>query len=227
MRHDGGANAQSQEPKQKVGKLKADSAAEQAESKSNIEAPKTKPDESNKPPRKSRSRKPRFKGKTEESPETSPSPPPTPTPSSGPPPDPKPKFKAEFFIHLKVDNVGKKRAPLRVVGDTGCSRSAMSEEFFLSCPHLKTRPYRPLTSRGTAINGTKVLTLGLVNVAFRINGRFYSNNFRVIRGLVQDVFLGWDWFCSSGAMINPDNGTLDFPRQGDSIPLVKSWGLRK
>ena len=98
----------------------------------------------------------------------------------------------------------------------------MSEEFFLSCPHLKTRPYRPLTSRGTAINGTKVLTLGLVNVAFRINGRFYSNNFRVIRGLVQDVFLGWDWFCSSGAMINPDNGTLDFPRQGDSIPLVKS-----
>ena len=77
-----------------------------------------------------------------------------------------------------------------------------------------------MKTRGTAINGTKVLTLGLVNIAFRINGRFYSQNFRVVRGLVQDIFLGWDWFSSSGAVMNPDNGTLDFPRYGDSTPLV-------
>ena len=77
-----------------------------------------------------------------------------------------------------------------------------------------------MKTRGTAINGTKVLTLGLVNLAFRINGRFYNQNFRVVRGLVQDIFLGWDWFSSSGAVMNPDKGTLDFPRYGDSTPLV-------
>ena len=109
----------------------------------------------------------------------------------------------------------------RVVGDTGCSKSAMSEEFFLASPHLQTRPYRPLTTRGTAINGSKVLTLGIVNVAFRVNGRFYSTNFRVVRGLVQDMFLGWDWFSSSGAMINPERGVVEFPKFGDSTPLVE------
>ena len=116
--------------------------------------------------------------------------------------------------------MGKRRRALRVVGDTGCSKSAISEKFFLASPHLQTRPYHPMKTRGTAINGTKVLTLGLVNIAFRINGRFYSQNFRVVRGLVQDIFLGWDWFSSSGAVMNPDNGTLDFPRFGDSTPLV-------
>ena len=97
----------------------------------------------------------------------------------------------------------------------------MSEEFFLSSPYLKTRPYRPLTTRGTAINGSKVMTLGIVNVAFRINGRFHTANFRVIRGLVQDVFLGWDWFSTSGARIDPVKGVVEFPKYGDSIPLLE------
>ena len=102
----------------------------------------------------------------------------------------------------------------------------MSEEFFLSSPHLKSRPYRPMTTRGTAINRTKVMTLGIVNVAFRIRGRFHTANFRVVRGLVQNIFLGWDWFSRSGAMINPDKGTVDFPRYGDSVPLVpESFGV--
>ena len=97
----------------------------------------------------------------------------------------------------------------------------MSEDFFLRSPHLQTRPYRPLTTRGTAINGSKVMTLGIVNVAFRINGRFHSTNFRVVRGLVQDIFLGWDWFSSCGAFLDPDKGTVEFPRYGDSTPLIK------
>ena len=115
---------------------------------------------------------------------TSPSPSPRPSPSKAPPSDYKPKYKAEFVIKLKRERVGKKRESIQVVGDTGCSKSAISEEFFRDSPHLQTRPYRPLTTRGTAINGSKVLTLGIVNIAFRINGRFYQQNFRVVRGLV-------------------------------------------
>ena len=62
--------------------------------------------------------------------------------------------------------------------------------------------------------------MGIVNVAFRINNRFYRNNFRVIRGLVQDMFLGWDWFSSSGAIIDPEKGVVNFPHNGDSTPLI-------
>ena len=152
--------------------------------------------------------------------DTSPSPSPTPTPDRGPPSDIRPRFKAGFFIQLRVEKVGRRRKSLRVVGDSGCSKSAISEKFFLASPHLQSRPYHPMKTRGTAINGTKVLTLGLVNLAFRINGRFYNQNFRVIRGLVHDIFMGWDWFSSSGAVLNPDKGTLDFPRFGDSTPLI-------
>ena len=126
------------------------------------------------------SRKPRPRNRNpnhDSSPDTSASPPPSHPPSQGPPPDPKPRYRAEFCIHLRVDKVGKRRIAQRVVGDTGCTKSAMSEEFFLASPHLQTRPYRPLTTRGTAINGSKVITLGIVNFAFRINGRFYSANF--------------------------------------------------
>ena len=63
------------------------------------------------------------------SPPTSPSPSPPPPPNRAPPPDPKPKFKAEFFIDLKTDSSSKRRKRIKVVGDTGCSKSAMSEEF--------------------------------------------------------------------------------------------------
>ena len=87
---------------------------------------------------------------------------------------------------------------------------------------MQTRPYRPLSTRGIAINGSKVLTLGIVNVAFRINGRFYHQNMRVVRGLVQNVFLGFDWFSRTGALIDTDNGIVKFPRTGDSVPLVPS-----
>ena len=106
------------------------------------------------------------------------------------------------------------------MGDTGCDKSVMSEDFFLANPHLRTRPYRPLTTRGRAINGSKILTMGIVNVSFRINGRFYSTNFRIVRGLVHDIFLGWDWLTAAGAVINTVKGLLEFPKHGDSIPLA-------
>ena len=158
---------------------------------------------------------------------TSPQTPPSPSPpryssNNLPPSDYKPKFKAEFYIHMTRNKVGKRREKVKAVGDTGCSKSAISEDFFLSSPHLMTRPYRPLTTRGTAINGTKVVTLGIVNITFRINGRFFHQNVRVVRGLIQDMFLGWDWLTRHGAVIDTDKGVLNFPRYGDSTPLVPS-----
>ena len=173
------------------------------------------------PKQKPRSKGPSHKNARRRNPSTSPSPSPHPTPNKYPPSDYHPKFKAEFFVNMRLDKEGK-REPVKVVADTGCSKSAISEEFFRSCPHLQTRPYRPLTTRGTAINGSKVLTMGIVNIAFRINGRFHHQNFRVVRGLVQNVFLGWDWVSKTGAIINTDCGSIQFPRFGESVPLVQN-----
>ena len=174
------------------------------------------------PKQKHHPRGPSHKNARRQSPPTPPSPSPQNSPNKCPPSDYHPKYKAEFFIDLKLDNQGRRREPVKAVADTGCSKSAISEDFFRSSPHLQTKPYRPLTTRGTAINGSKVLTLGIVNIAFRINGRFHHQNFRVVRGLVQNVFLGWDWFSKTGAIINTDCGSVQFPRYGDSAPLNKN-----
>ena len=123
---------------------------------SSAEAPSVNNVNTRKPRPKTRKKKVK---KPVSSPDTSASPAPT-QPEKGPPSDPLPRYKAEFNIAIKVDSVGKRRIQQRVVADTGCSKSAISEEFFLASPHFKTRPYRPLTTRGTAINGSKVMTMG-------------------------------------------------------------------
>ena len=39
---------------------------------------------------------------------------------------------------------------------------------------------------------------------------------------MQRVFLGWDWFSKSGALIDTEVGSVRFPRFGDSVPLTPS-----
>ena len=97
----------------------------------------------------------------------------TPTP---PPNDFRPKWKAEFFISVKtgLDDTYQK---IIALGDTGSSRCTISEDFYRNSPALRKRPYRQLTTRGKAINGTKVLTIGIVNVPLRINGNYMAINF--------------------------------------------------
>lgn len=149
---------------------------------------------------------------------SSPSPPSS--PERSPPPDPKPKWRGEFFVEMRREVKHRIKEKVIVAGDTGCDKSCMSEEFFVSSPYLQTRPYRPMTTRGKAINGTKVLTMGIANIPFRINGRYLTINVRIVRGLVRPLFLGWDWFSKYGAKLDPDKGVLEFPRYGDTIPLV-------
>ena len=108
-----------------------------------------------------------------------------------PPSDFKPQWKAEFYISMRVGPQGK-YAKILALGDTGSNRCTISEDFYRNNPTLRERPYRQLTTRGTAINGSKVLTVGIVNVPFRINNNYMAINCRVVRGLIQPVILGWD-----------------------------------
>ena len=127
-------------------------------------------------------------------------------------PTEKPRWKAMFCISVNKTNVP-------TLGDTGCSRSCMSETFFREHPHLQYSDFRPYYFNGTAINGTKVLTLGLVNLQFRIDGVHMRMNMRIVRGLITPVVLGWDFFSKYGAHLDPSKGQLIFMND-KSAPLI-------
>ena len=150
-----------------------------------------------------------------------PSTPPTPKmpPTPAPPNDFRPQWKAEFFISMKLGHE-KEYKNVLTLGDTGSTRCTISEDFYRNSPALRGRPYRPLTTRGKAINGTKVLTVGIVSVPFRINKVHMTINCRVVRGLIQPIILGWDFFSKFNAKLNATDGLLEF-RDWAPIPLVK------
>ena len=107
------------------------------------------------------------------------------------------------------------------LGDTGSTRCCISEDFYRDSPALRKYPFRPLTTRGTAINGTKVLTIGICEVPFRINGTYMRMNCRVVKGLVQPFILGWDFFSKYSAKLNAQEGLLEFANFSP-VSLVKN-----
>ena len=127
-------------------------------------------------------------------------------------PDPKPKFRAEFIIHVRGSKI-------QTLGDSGCTKTCISLDYFNKHPHLR-KNFTPYTSHGTAINGTKVLTVGLTKLQFRINGDYMSMTCRVIRGLVQPIILGWDFMSKYSAVLNPSKGVLEY-ENGKTTPLVQ------
>ena len=124
----------------------------------------------------------------------------------------KPKWRAEFICDVN-------RQAIPVLGDTGCTKSLISEEFFKKNRHLHNTSYRPCISAGRAINGTKVTTVGIVNVPFRLNGTYLHINCRIARGLIQPLILGWDFFCKYHASLDPSKGLLTFD-SGKQVPLL-------
>ena len=94
--------------------------------------------------------------------------------------------------------------------DSGCNRSCLDEAFIRRSPKYKNHEFVPLKNKTVSIDGSLVNTLGIVKVPFRINGRHFSMNFRVVRNLVYDVVLGWDFLQRYRAKINAYRGLLEF-----------------
>ena len=55
---------------------------------------------------------------------------------------------------------------------------------------------------GHSINGNDVVTLGLLELPFSIGNRNFTVNARIMRGLVRQVVIGWDFLCEQGAIID-------------------------
>ena len=116
-----------------------------------------------------------------------------------------------FFIF-----VNRQRRP--VLGDTGCSSSCISHEFFAANPFLR-RSFVPIESTGTAINGSPVNAVGEIRLGFELGGSAMSITCKVIKGLMDPIVLGWDWMCKYNVMMDAANGKVHY-LDGKSQPLL-------
>ena len=172
-------------------KLESDTAEGQADVGEMEEAPNA-PDAPNAP-------------ETPETPETDPNDPP---PSK--PPDPKPRWRS--MIHMTLN---RRKKPVLV--DSGCDRTCMSYEYFKDNPYFK-KSFKQHETSGKAINGSSVLSVGEVDLKFRLEGVHMQISCKVIKGLMDPIVLGWDWMYKYKAMLDPAYGKLHF--MGGKISLL-------
>ena len=96
----------------------------------------------------------------------------------------------------------------------------MSYQYFKENPHLK-KLFRPFETCGKAINGSKVLSVGEVDLKFRVEGVHMQMSCKVIKGLMDPIVLGWDWMYKYKAMLDPANGIMHF-MGGKTTPLIEN-----
>ena len=84
----------------------------------------------------------------------------------------------------------------------------MSENFLRRHPNLYKNQIKPHKGRTISIDGSKVQTIGIMNIKFRINGQHLRINCRIVRNLVYDFVLGWDFFDRYKCSIHPAEGYI-------------------
>ena len=102
--------------------------------------------------------------------------------------------------------------------DTGCERTCISERFLRSHPNLYKNVVRPFEGNTISIDGSKVDTIGIINIPFRIQGRHLRMSVRIVRNLVYPFILGWDFFVKYKCSIHPSEGHLTL--ENTKIPLI-------
>ena len=125
--------------------------------------------------------------------------------------DPTPKWKAA--ITLNVD-----KEDLVTLADTGCMHTAVSANLLRRHSALYENKIEPHLGRTISIDGTKVETIGKMRIHFRIGGRHLSMTCRIVKNLVYDFILGWDFFHKYKCSIHPSEGYLQL--ENERIPLI-------
>ena len=71
-----------------------------------------------------------------------------------------------------------------------------------------------------SIDGSKVVTVGIINLKFRLGRQYRTINCRVVRNLIHDFVLGWDFFHKYDAQLYAQEGHLMC--QGEKINLIEN-----
>ena len=115
------------------------------------------------------------------------------------PVDTEPRYRAQCITSVDKEEV------ITLV-DSGCSRSCISETLVRRHPHLYKSEFQPTVNKTVSIDGSKVQTLGIINIPFRINGHHMRMNSRIIQNLIYDFVLGWDFFHKYDAKLHARDG---------------------
>ena len=126
-------------------------------------------------------------------------------------PEAQPKYRAQILTQIAGTTIP-------TLCDTGCQRSCISENFLRSHPALYQCKFKPYTGRTVSIDGSRVETIGIINAEFRIKGRRLRMNLRIVRNLVFDFVLGWDFFTKYNCVIHPGKGYFTF--ENEKVDLI-------
>ena len=99
-------------------------------------------------------------------------------------------------------------------------RSCIGENFLRRHPSLYSNNIEPHHGKTIGIDGKKVETIGKMDVQFRINGRHMRIPCRIVKNLVYDFVLGWDFFSKYKCVINPDGGYFSY--ENEKVEFIKS-----
>ena len=124
-----------------------------------------------------------------------------------------PKFKAQIVVDVDGESCP-------TLCDTGCQRSCISENLLRRHPTFYKNKIKPHKGKTISIDGSRVDTIGTINIQFRLKGRFMRVNCRIVKNLIYDLVLGWEFFSQHNCSIHPGEGYFTY--ENDRIPFTPS-----
>ena len=105
--------------------------------------------------------------------------------------------------------------------DTGAKLSCVSEQL-LQCNELfRNAKIRRCDKRAYGVNGEPVVTLGVVDLIFEIDGISFNHSFTILRGLIHPILLGMDFLVKHKACIDlGDRPRMKLTRSDGKIALA-------
>ena len=85
--------------------------------------------------------------------------------------------------------------------DTGAGPWCIGEHLMLSNPFFKQLPIRKCKKKAYSVSGAPVVTLGVVDIEFKVSNASYTHSFIILRGLIHPMLLGLDFLTKFNANI--------------------------
>ena len=94
--------------------------------------------------------------------------------------------------------------------DTGAAITGISQNLWDKFPALaKGTPAQPLINSVKSVSGQSLTVTGVATVPFEIDGKIYSHQANIIKGVTYDVILGKDFLHRFQSVINLKDSTLE------------------
>ena len=94
------------------------------------------------------------------------------------------------------------RTATQTLVDTGAKLSCISEEMLQCNDLLKHTKIRKSDRRAYGVNGEPVVTLGIVDLEFKIGKLVLTHQFTILRGLIHPILLGLNFLTRYRAKID-------------------------